>query len=436
MKILVVGGGGREHAIVWRLINNPAGEARKIYCAPGNAGIAQIAECVPISATDTETLLDFAVREKIDYTIIGMDEPLALGIVNAFNGKGLRVFGPVREAAKLEWSKSFAKAFMRKYGIPTASCEVFNEYGTALSYIKNAGKWPVVIKADGLAVGKGVYICKDAAEAGKALSELMLDKKFGGSGAEVVIEEFLEGPETTLLAFSDGKTVVPMLSSMDYKKALNGDKGPNTGGMGAICPSPYYTAELQDLIYKNIVLPTQNGLAAENIEFKGILYFGLMFTKNGPYVIEYNARFGDPETQAVLPLLKTDLLEICFACSNGTLDKVKIKWHNDMNAVCVVVASGGYPGEFGRGYPVNGLDKINENAGNIMIFHAGTQKSNEGEGLLTNGGRVLGVTATGQNQEEAARRAYAAVSNITFQNMHNRTDIGEITSDKSLVNNL
>jgi phosphoribosylamine--glycine ligase len=428
MKILVVGGGGREHAIIWRILNNPNKDEHKIYCAPGNAGIAQIAECVPVSATDIAGLCDFAENEKIDFTIIGMDDPLALGVVDAFNGRGLRVFGPVREAAKLEWSKAYAKDFMRKYGIPTADYAVFNDHAAALCYVKSAGKWPSVIKADGLAVGKGVYICADVNEAERALAELMLDKKFGDSGRSVVIEEYLEGPETSLLAFCDGKTIVPMISAMDYKKAYDGDVGPNTGGMGAIAPSPWYTDEFEENCLKKIIVPTQNGLISEGIEYKGILYFGLILTRCGPYVIEYNARFGDPETQAVLQLLQTDLLEVCSACCNGTLDKLKIKWHNDLNAVSVVLSSGGYPGEFERGFPVCGLENIDQNVNGAVVFHAGTRR--DGGGFVTSGGRVLCVTATGESLEEAVCRAYSAVSGISFKDMHNRTDIGKITNDK------
>jgi phosphoribosylamine--glycine ligase len=309
---------------------------------------------------------------------------------------------------------------MRKYGIPTADYEVFYDLDPALVFVRQNEKWPCVVKADGTAVGKGVYICADKREAEDSLRELMVGKKFGKSGECVVIEEYLEGQETTVLAFCDGKTIVQMLSSADYKKAFDGDMGPNTGGMGAVCPSPYYTAENAEAVNKKIIQPTLKGLISENIEYKGILYFGLMFTKFGPYVIEYNSRFGDPETQAVLPLLQSDLLEVCFACLKGTLDKQSIKWDNSFCSLCVVLASGGYPGVYAKGFPVRGIDA----AGDSLIFHAGT--ADNGEGIITSGGRVLGVVSTGGSINEAARKAYGEVSKINFENMFYRTDIGGI----------
>jgi len=401
------------------LKNNPRGLERKIYCAPGNAGISQVAECVPIKATDIEALCNFAESNGIDLTIIGPEDALALGAADVFNARGLAVFGPTKEAAKLEWSKAFAKEFMRKYNIPTANYSVFNDFDSALSFICNENIFPAVVKADGVAVGKGVYICQNLEDAKFALKELMIDRKFGESGASVVVEEYLEGPETTVLAFCDGKTILPMLSSMDYQKIFDGDKGPNTGGMGAVCPSPYVTDEINKLIKEKIIDRTLNGLISENIEFKGILYFGLMLTKAGPCVIEYNTRFGDPETQAVLPLLETDLSDVISSCLKGTLDKQIIKWDNSLNAACVVLASGGYPGEYGRGYAINGLENIKD----ALVFHAGTtiEKNN----IVTSGGRVLGITATGKDIQAAAKQVYQAAEKINFKNLHMRTDIGK-----------
>lgn len=422
MKILIVGGGGREHALIWRIVNNPEGEKHEIYCAPGNGGIAGLARCVDIKATDVAALVDFAASEGIEYTIIGMDDPLALGVVDAFEARGLRVFGPRREAAKLEWSKVYAKNFMRKYGIPTAEYEVFADYEAARGYVA-AAEWPLVVKADGLALGKGVYVCKDLAQAEAALAELMVEQKFGASGGRVVIEQCLTGVEVSVMAFCDGETIAPMPAAMDYKRAFDRDEGPNTGGMGAVCPSPFYTPEIAERCRSEIFLPTIAGLKAENVEYKGFLYFGLMLTSRGPYVIEYNARLGDPEIQAILPLLRTDILKVCSACDNKTLDKLKISWDNVKSVVCVVAVSGGYPDGYEVGFPVLGLDSPELG----IAFHAGTKmivgKTDE---YVTAGGRVLGVSCLGDSTSEAARRAYDAISRISFRGMRYRSDIGRL----------
>ncbi|HIT72501.1 MAG TPA: phosphoribosylamine--glycine ligase, partial [Candidatus Fimicola cottocaccae] len=385
MKVLVVGSGGREHAIVWRLKKNNAIE--KIYCAPGNAGIGLDAECVPIGAMEFDKLVDFAKSEKIDFTIIGMDDPLVGGVVDAFEKEGLRVFGPRKNAAIIEGSKAFSKDLMKKYGIPTAKYESFTDYEEAKKYLDNQ-EMPIVIKADGLALGKGVLICMTREEAESGLKEIMLDKKFGSAGNAVVIEEFLQGPEVSVLSFCDGKTVVPMVSAQDHKRALDGDKGLNTGGMGTFSPSVFYTEEMNEECMKTIFQPTVDAMAKEGRPFVGILYFGLMLTKDGMKVIEYNARFGDPETQVILPRLKTDLLEIMEACVDGKLADMNIEWY-DNAAVCVVLASGGYPVAYEKGFEIKGLDEIAKRD-DIVVFHAGTAEK-DGK-LVTNGGRVLGIT--------------------------------------------
>lgn len=417
MNVLVVGNGGREHAIIWKLKQNK--NIKKIYCAAGNGGISQDAECISISPMEFEKLVYFAKENNIDYTIVGMDDPLVAGIVDFFEQEGLKIFGPKKNAAIIEGSKSFSKNLMKKYNIPTALYEVFSDYNKAVEYLSKQN-FPIVVKADGLALGKGVLICSDFEEAKKAVTEIMCDKKFGDSGNTVVIEEFLEGPEVSVLSFCDGKTVVPMVSAQDHKRAFDDDKGLNTGGMGTFSPSRIYTDELNDKCMKEIFQPTVDAMAKEGRTFKGILYFGLMLTKDGMKVIEYNARFGDPETQVVLPRLKTDLLEIMLACSEGTLDKLNIQWH-DNAAVCVVLASGGYPEDYKKGFEIKGLDDLNGKE-NIQVFHAGTVYK-DGK-FLTNGGRVLGITGIGKDLDEAIKTAYLGVSKVDFEKKHFRHDIG------------
>ncbi|MDR2090613.1 MAG: phosphoribosylamine--glycine ligase [Clostridiales bacterium] len=416
MNVLIIGGGGREHAIAWSLKKSP--NVGKLYAIPGNAGIAQIAKCYPdIKAMDFEGILGFLKSHKdVGLTVVAPDDPLGAGLVDLLNSRGYRAFGPVKAAAALEASKAFSKEFMKKYGIPTAKYEVFDDYIKAVNYALSS-KHPLVIKADGLAVGKGVYICENTKESKKAVDELMRDKKFGESGSKIVIEEFLSGEEITVLAFSDGNVIVPMESSRDHKRVFDGDIGPNTGGMGAFSPSPAYTPDVAAEFTENIMKKTAEGLKTEGIVFKGVIYFGLMLTSGGLKVIEYNARFGDPETQVVLPRLKTDLLDIMNACVDGTLDKIKIKWEKKP-CVCVVLASGGYPGEFEKGLPIT-VGKLDEK---VLLFHAGTAKS--GRNLLTNGGRVLGVTAAGSSIDKAREIVYRNVERIKFDKIHYRKDIG------------
>ena len=417
MKVLVVGSGGREHAIVWKLKQSP--KADKIYCAPGNAGIAQDAECVPIAAMEIDKLVKFAKDEKIDFTIIGMDDPLVAGVVDAFEAEGLKVFGPRKNAAIIEGSKAFSKDLMKKYGIPTAKYETFDNYDEAKAYVLSQSV-PVVVKADGLALGKGVLICNTHDEAVAALDEIMVDKKFGASGSKVVIEEFLTGPEVSVLSFCDGKTVVPMVSAQDHKRAFDNDEGLNTGGMGTFSPSRIYTKEINDECMEKIFKPTVAAMAAEGRTFVGILYFGLMLTKDGMKVIEYNARFGDPETQVILPRLKTDMLEIMEACVDTTLDKMNIEWY-DNAAVCVVEASGGYPVSYEKGFEITGLDEVAKRD-DIVVFHAGTALK-DGK-FVTNGGRVLGITGIGKYLDEARKIAYEGVDIVNFEKKHFRHDIG------------
>ena len=417
MKVLVVGSGGREHAIVWKLKQSP--KADKIYCAPGNAGIANDAECVPIAAMEIDKLVKFAKDEKIDFTIIGMDDPLVAGVVDAFEAEGLKVFGPRKNAAIIEGSKAFSKDLMKKYGIPTAKYETFDNYDEAKAYVLSQSV-PVVVKADGLALGKGVLICNTHDEAVAALDEIMVDKKFGASGSKVVIEEFLTGPEVSVLSFCDGKTVVPMVSAQDHKRAFDNDEGLNTGGMGTFSPSRIYTKEINDECMEKIFKPTVAAMAAEGRTFVGILYFGLMLTKDGMKVIEYNARFGDPETQVILPRLKTDMLEIMEACVDGTLDKMNIEWY-DNAAVCVVEASGGYPVSYEKGFEITGLDEVAKRD-DIVVFHAGTALK-DGK-FVTNGGRVLGITGIGKDLDEARKIAYEGVDIVNFEKKHFRHDIG------------
>ncbi|MCJ7856937.1 phosphoribosylamine--glycine ligase [Lachnospiraceae bacterium NSJ-143] len=417
MKVLVVGSGGREHAIIWKLKQSP--KAEKVYCAPGNAGIAQDAECVPIGAMEIEKLVEFAKSEGIDFTIIGMDDPLVAGIVDAFEKEGLRVFGPRKNAAIIEGSKAFSKDLMKKYGIPTAKYETFEDYEKAKAYVLSQNV-PIVVKADGLALGKGVLICATHNEAVEALDEIMVDKKFGTSGSRVVIEEFLTGPEVSVLSFCDGKTVVPMVSAQDHKRAYDNDEGLNTGGMGTFSPSRIYTKEINDDCMEKIFKPTVAAMASEGRPFVGILYFGLMLTEDGMKVIEYNARFGDPETQVILPRLKSDMLEIMEACVDGTLDSMDIEWY-DNAAVCVVEASGGYPVKYDKGFEITGLDKI-AGRDDVIVFHAGTALK-DGR-LVTNGGRVLGITGIGKDIDEARRIAYEGVDIVDFEKKHFRHDIG------------
>lgn len=417
MKLLVVGGGGREHAIIWKLKENP--EITEIFCAPGNAGIADIATCVNIKATDFDMLIQFARDNKIDFTVIGPDDPLSLGIVDAFCAAGLEVFGPLKNAAMIESSKAYAKEMMKKYNIPTASYETFDDYENALDYIRKTPH-PLVMKADGLALGKGVIICNNLGESETALKDMMIDKKFGKSGTTVVIEEFLTGPEVSVLSFCDGKTIVPMVSAQDHKRAYDNDMGLNTGGMGAFSPSKYYTEEIAQICLDTIINPTVDALIKENRPFTGIIYFGLMLTEKGPMVIEYNSRFGDPETQVVLPLLDTDLLTVFKACANQNLDKIEIKWKNSA-AACVVVASGGYPESYEKGYEITGLDNLKAES-DLYAFHAGTILS-DGK-YTTDGGRVLGITGVGENLDLAIKRAYEGVAMINFKDMHFRKDIG------------
>ncbi len=419
MKILVVGGGGREHAIVHKLSKSP--KADRIYCAPGNAGISALAECVPIAATDVPALVDFAKREEIDLTVIGMDDPLMLGVVDAFEEAGLRVFGPRKNAAILEGSKAFSKNLMKKYGIPTADFWEFTSSEAAKAFLRAHKKYPIVLKADGLALGKGVLICESEAEALAGVDEIMVDKKFGSAGNTLVIEEFLTGPEVSVLSFCDGKTVVPMVSAQDHKRALDGDQGLNTGGMGTFSPSQYYTAEHAEYAMKHIFQPTVDAMAKEGRSFHGIIYFGMMLTPDGPKVLEYNARFGDPETQVVLPRLKSDLVDIFEACIDGTLAEQSIEWE-DNAAVCVVLASGGYPIQYQKGYPIQGLDAFCGRE-DLTIYHAGTAFDAEGR-IVTSGGRVLGLTALAPTLEEAIQKAYAHIDQISFQDCFYRHDIG------------
>ena len=417
MKVLVVGGGGREHTIIWKLAQSS--KITKLFCAPGNGGISKLAECVPIKAVEIEKMVSFAKQEKIDLVMVAPDDPLALGMVDAMEEAGIRAFGPVKAAAILEGSKAFSKDLMDKYNIPTAGYKVFTNSEEAIAYLQ-AGKIPVVVKADGLALGKGVIIAQTLEEAIDAVNSIMNDKVFGDAGSKVVIEDFIEGPEVSILAFTDGKTIVPMVSSQDHKRAYDHDMGPNTGGMGTFSPSPLYTAELDEYCMKNIFLPTVDAMNKEGRTFKGVIYFGLMLTEDGPKVLEYNARFGDPETQVVLPRLKTDLLDIFEAIIDERLDSINIEW-DDNAAVCVVAASGGYPGKYQTGIEIKGIDAAQEN-GQTIVFHAGT--SIKDGTFFTAGGRVLGVTAVAQSMQLAIDKAYQGIEKISFDGMHYRKDIG------------
>ncbi|MCD8049535.1 MAG: phosphoribosylamine--glycine ligase [Clostridia bacterium] len=417
MKVLVVGGGGREHTIVWKLAQSESVD--KIYCAPGNAGIGQIAECVPIKATDVEGVVKFAEENKIDLTVVAPDDPLVLGMVDALEEKGIRAFGPRKNAAIIEGSKVFSKKLMKKYGIPTAHYEVFDSAEKALEYVKSA-PLPTVIKAEGLALGKGVIIAKTEEEAEKAIRDMMEDKVFGNAGNRVVIEEFLTGPEISVLAFTDGKTMRPMVSAQDHKRAYDNDEGLNTGGMGTFSPSRIYDEKMAEECMNNIFLPTMKAMNSEGRTFKGVLYFGLMATKDGVKVIEYNCRFGDPETQVVLPRLQGDLFEIFNAVIDERLDEVEYSWREG-GCVCVVAASGGYPVKYDKGYEITGIEDA-EALGDVTVFHAGTAMK-DGK-LVTAGGRVLGVTAVAGSLDDAIKKAYEGIEKVSFEKMHYRKDIG------------
>lgn len=417
MKLLVVGGGGREHAIIKKLKENP--EVEVIYALPGNGGIAQDAICVnEIGAKDIDKIVTFAKEHEIDFAVVAPDDPLALGCVDRLEAEGIPSFGPNALAARIESSKVFSKNLMKKYGIPTASYEVFQDAAAAVAYLQTAS-FPIVIKADGLALGKGVLIPQNLEEAKEAVKTIMEDKAFGDSGNEIVIEEFLTGPEVSVLAFTDGTAISPMVSSMDHKRAGDGDTGLNTGGMGTIAPNPYYTEQIAQVCMDAIFLPTLAAMRAEGCPFKGCLYFGLMLTPNGPKVIEYNCRFGDPETQVVLPLLKTDLLTIMQAVAKETLSEVNVEWYNK-SAACVILASGGYPSHYEKGKEINIPEKLPEN---VVIYHAGDTLDQDK--LLTSGGRVLGVAASAPTLKEALQDAYAAASQVTFEGKYMRHDIGQ-----------
>ncbi len=416
MKVAVIGGGGREHAIVKSLKKNSDIDA--LYCIPGNGGIASEALCVDISATDIDGVVSFCVDNGIDFTAVIPDDPLALGLVDRLEEKGIRCFGPSAKAAEIESSKVFAKGMMRDFGIPTAKYEVFSDAVEAKRYIEATGKYPTVIKADGLALGKGVIIAENRDEAFAAIDKIMVDLAFGKSGSRVVVEEFLTGPEVSVLSFTDGKTIVPMVSSMDHKRALDGDKGLNTGGMGTIAPNPFYTPAIQAECMEKIFIPTVRAMNSLGREFKGCLYFGLMITEDGPKVIEYNCRFGDPETQVVLPLLKTDLFEIMKAVREERLSEIDIEFSEEC-ACCVIAASGGYPGSYKKGIPINIEKDLC-----CDYFHAGTALKNDGT-LVTSGGRVLGVTATAPTLEQAVSKVYDGISHVSFDGMFYRRDIGK-----------
>ena len=419
ITVLVVGSGGREHAIVHKLSKSPL--IKKLYAAPGNAGIAQIAECLPYKATDIPGIVNISAELKIDLVFVAPDDPLALGMVDALNNAGIRAFGPTAKAARLEGSKVFSKALMKKYNIPTADYATFSNPVEAADYIKTGNVYPLFIKADGLAVGKGAVRADNFDEADSAINAIMNDKIFGESGNNIVIEEFLTGPELTILSFTDGKTVVPMVSSQDHKQVYDGDKGPNTGGMGAFSPVGFYDDELAERCMKEIFLPTINAMKAEDSEFKGVIYFQLMITADGPKVIEYNARFGDPEAQVVLPRLKTDLLDIIDAVIDGNLNELNIEWYNDASA-CVVMASNGYPVKYETGFEITGLNSFDDRD-DIIIYHAGTKLS-DGK-YVTAGGRVLCVTTLADSLNEALDKAYESVKKINFEGAHYRTDIGK-----------
>ena len=418
MKVLIVGGGGREHAIAYCVAKSS--KVEKMYCAPGNAGIAELAECVPIGAMEFDKLVTFAKEKEIDLAIVGMDDPLVGGLIDEFEKAGIRAFGPRKNAAILEGSKAFSKDLMKKYDIPTAAYENFDNADEALAYLETA-KFPIVLKADGLALGKGVLICNTLEEAKAGVKEIMLDKKFGASGNTMVVEEFMTGREVSVLSFVDGKTIKTMTSAQDHKRAKDGDQGLNTGGMGTFSPSPFYTKEVDEFCRKYVYQKTVDAMAAEGREFKGIIFFGLMLTEDGPKVLEYNARFGDPEAQVVLPRMKNDLIDVIEACIDGTLDQVDLQFE-DNAAVCVVLASDGYPVAYEKGLPITGLDEFKKHEG-YYCFHAGTKF--DGDKIVTNGGRVFGVTAKGATLKEARANAYKATEWVKFDNKYMRHDIGK-----------
>ncbi len=418
MHVLIVGGGGREHAIAWALSKSP--KVTALSCAPGNGGIAALARCVPIKATDVEGMVAWARSNAVDFVVVAPDDPLALGMVDALEEAGIPAFGPRKNAAVIEASKVFSKDLMERYHIPTAKYKSFTDMEAALAYVRREGA-PIVVKADGLALGKGVVVAQTVEEAEQAVRAMMADKQFGAAGTRLVIEACMTGPEVTVLAFCDGEHLIPMPSSQDHKRAFDGNRGPNTGGMGAISPSPNYTPEVAARCMEEIFLPTVAALKAEGRPFQGVIYFGLMLTGDGPKVVEYNARFGDPECQAVLSLLESDLLDVFTACRAGTLDTLDIRWRDEA-ACCLVLASGGYPGAYQTGYPISGLEEAGKTA---VVFHAGTKLGEHGQ-ILTSGGRVLGVTATGETLDKAIGAAYDSARRITFTDMHLRTDIGRV----------
>jgi phosphoribosylamine--glycine ligase len=422
LRILVIGGGGREHALAWKLSKSP--KAKKIYCIPGNPGIAEIAECVKLDISDNKALAEFAIENKIDLTVVGPEAPLSNGIVDYFMEKGLRAFGPTKAAAEIEGSKAFAKELMQKYNIPTAKYAVFTDAVSAKAYVNENGA-PIVIKADGLAAGKGVVVAMTITEALDAIDMIMCDQAFGTAGSQVVIEEFLIGEEASLLAFSDGKTVVPMVAAQDHKRVFDRDQGPNTGGMGAYAPAPVVTEDIRAQVVREILQPTVDAMQKEGRTYSGCLYAGLMITAEGPKVIEFNARFGDPETQVVLPLLSTDLVDIAEACIDGRLDTIDIVWREEA-AVCVVMAAGGYPGNYAKGAEISGLDKAKQQG--AIVFHAGTAEKSGS--IVTSGGRVLGVTALGESIKTAVDRVYDAVEDIHFAGVHYRKDIAYRAIDR------
>ena len=418
MKVLIVGGGGREHAIAWKISTSP--KVEKIYCAPGNAGIEEYAECVDIGVMEFDQIAAFAKEKQIDLAVIGMDDPLVGGIVDVLEAEGIRVFGPKKNAAVLEGSKAFSKDLMKKYGIPTAAYENFDDPQKALAYLETA-EFPIVLKADGLALGKGVLICNTLEEAREGVRSIMMDKKFGAAGNQMVIEEFMTGREVSVLSFVDGRTIRTMTSAQDHKRALDGDQGLNTGGMGTFSPSPFYTDEVDAFCQQYIYQKTVDAMAAEGRPFKGIIFFGLMLTEKGPRVLEYNARFGDPEAQVVLPRMKNDMVEVLEACIDGTLDQIELEFENNA-AVCVVLASKGYPVSYEKGFEIRGLDACRDREG-YYVFHAASKRK-DGR-IVTNGGRVLGVTATGPDLKSARANAYEAASWVDFDNKYMRGDIGK-----------
>jgi phosphoribosylamine--glycine ligase len=415
MNILVIGSGGREHALCWKIKQSP--KLKRLYCAPGNGGIAQIAQCVDIRVDDVNALLQFALEKKIDLTVVGPEVSLVAGVVDAFVNKGLKIFGPLKAAALLEGSKVFSKEFMRRRNIPTAEYKIFDDAGPALAFLQEA-KFPLVVKADGIAAGKGVYVCEDLLKAKTAIDEIMVQKIFGAAGNRIVIEECLQGPEASVLAICDGKHFLVLPTAQDHKRIFDDDLGPNTGGMGTFSPSPLVTAEILDVIITRIIEPTIRGMYQEGNPFKGVLYAGLMLTADGPRALEFNVRFGDPETQSILPRLQSDIVEMFLAACDGRLHEIKVKW-DEQACVCVVIASGGYPGKYQNGFVISGLDEIKDE--DAIVFHAGTK--NDGGRLVTNGGRVLGVASLGRSLEAAASKAYNAVVKIEFDHMFFRRDI-------------